>query len=236
MKNAIILCSGGLDSVVTSHYVRKKLGYDKIIVLFFDYNQKSLIKERESSKKCAKDIKARFMQTDLRLLFSNLNKNVEVKKVRRKELADSSKESKKFYVPCRNTIFLSYSLALAESLYKDKKETYDIFVGFKNEGKESYPDTTSEFVKQMNELSRIGCYKHFKIKAPLIKKDKEDIVKLGIKLGVDFKNTFSCYNSLNGKHCGYCLACRLRQEGFYWANIKDPTDYKEKMEDFRTAE
>ncbi|MDO8528359.1 MAG: 7-cyano-7-deazaguanine synthase [Nanoarchaeota archaeon] len=236
MKNAIILCSGGLDSVVTSHYVREKLGYEKIIILFFNYNQKSLIKERKSSKKCAKDIKAKFSEIDLRLLFSHINKSVRIKKIKRKELKNSSKESEKLYVPCRNTLFLVYSLALAESLYKDKKEIYDIFTGFKNEGKESYPDTTPEFVEEMNKLSKISCYKPFKINAPLIRKDKEDIIKLGINLGVNLKDTFSCYNSLNGKHCGYCLACRLRQEGFYWANVKDPTIYKEKLKDFRTAE
>ncbi len=235
MKNAIILCSGGLDSVVTGHYARKKLKYEKITILFFNYGQKSLAEERKSSKKCARDIRAKFVEINLNSLFSFFNRKISIRKIKRKELKDSSKESEKLYVPCRNAIFLTCSLALAESLYKDKKEIYDLFVGFKNEGKESYPDTTSEFVKQMNSLSKKSCYKAFKIKAPLIKKDKEDIVKLGINLGVNLHSTFSCYNSLNGKHCGYCLACRLRQEGFYWANIKDKTIYKEKMKDFRTG-
>ena len=75
----------------------------------------------------------------------------------------------------------------------------------------------------------------FKIIAPLIKKDKEEVVLLGKKLGVKFKETFSCYVG-KGKHCGVCLACRLRQEGFYWANVRDPTKYKIKMKDFRRAE
>ena len=64
--------------------------------------------------------------------------------------------------------------------------------------------------------------------------DKEEIISIGKKLGVDFKETTSCYIGKK-EHCGFCLACRLRQEGFYWANIKDPTRYMKKMKDFRVA-
>ena len=238
MKKAIILCSGGLDSVVTAYHVKKNLKYNKIVILFFNYNQRSLAEERKCSVKCTKEIDAEFREINLSSLV-NLsvlnNKNAKIEKISRKKLKNSSEESRKLYVPCRNIIFLVYALALAESFYKEKKGTYDIFIGLKNEGKESYPDTTPEFVEEMNKLSRIACYKNFKIKAPLIKKDKEDIIKLGAKLGVNFKDTFSCYSSIKGRHCGCCLACRLRQEGFYWANKKDSTEYQEKMKDFRSA-
>ncbi len=236
MKNAIILCSGGLDSVTTAYYVKKILKYKDIKLVFFNYNQKSVIQERNSSRKCAKDISAEFIEVDLKWL-GDITKSLKNKpqKITRRKLKDSSKESKRLYIPCRNTVFLIYSLTLAESLYIKSKKKYDLFVGFKNEGKEAYPDTTSKFIKQMNKLSKISCYKNFQIKAPLIKKDKEDIILLGEKLGVNFKYTFSCYNSIKGEHCGTCLACRLRQEGFYWANVKDPINYKEKMKDFRTA-
>jgi len=237
-RNAIILCSGGLDSAVTSYYVKKRLKYNKIITLFFNYNQKSVREERASSKKCSKEIRSSFIEATLpigELVSSVLTKKSKIKKITRKELKDSLKESKRLYVPCRNTIFLAYSLALAESLYKEKKEKYDIFVGFKCEGKEAYPDTTKKFVDEMNRLSKISCYKSFRIIAPLIRKDKEDIIRLGLRLGVNLKSTFSCYSSANGKHCGCCLACRLRQEGFYWANVPDPTNYDIKMKDFRSA-
>ena len=85
----------------------------------------------------------------------------------------------------------------------------------------------------MNKLQNVLKEKS-KIKAPLIKKDKEDIILLGKKLRIDFRDTYSCYSGSN-VHCGYCLACRLRQEGFFWANIPDPTKYKERMSDFRLA-
>jgi len=226
MENALILCSGGLDSVVTSYYA-KSLGYKKIKILFFNYKQKSLKAERKKSKLCAKKLNAKFIEIKLKWLsqisHSLINKPGKISKI--KNLKDTKKESDKYYVPCRNTIFLSYALALAESLYFKEKEKYDIFVGFKNEGKESYPDTTKEFVSSINQLSKTATA-GFKLIAPLIEKDKEDIILLGKKLGVDFKETHSCY--LKNKHCGKCLACELRKAGFYWSGEKDVTRYSEK--------
>ncbi len=228
MKNAIVLVSGGLDSVVTANYLKKKLNYDKVKILFFNYGQKTLKQERKCSKKCAKDLNAEFMEIELKWLKnisdSLINKKGKVKRLKKEDLKDTAKESKKWYVPCRNTIFLSYALAYAESLYLKDKKIYDIAVGFKCEGKDSYPDATKEFVKEMNNLSKISCNKPFKVISPLIKLDKNEIVLLGKKLKVNFKDTYSCYIGTK-KHCGYCLACRLRQAGFYWSNVEDPTRY-----------
>ena len=231
MNSAIVLCSGGLDSITTANYVKKKLCYKKIKILFFNYRQKTIFQERKFSKKCAEKLGAEFMEINLKWLgeISNslINKTGKVKKMNKNDLKDTKKESEKFYVPCRNTIFLTYALAIAESLFFKRKEISDIFVGFKNEGKESYPDTTKRFVKQINRLSEISCQKKFRIMAPLIEKDKEDIILLGGKLGVDFRDTFSCYIG-KSMHCGFCLSCRLRQAGFYWANEEDPTKYRNK--------
>jgi len=231
-KSAIILCSGGLDSVVTAFYVKKKLKYDNLRILFFDYGQKSLKQERKYSSLCARQIGAEFMEIKLdwlgKISNSLINKPGKIKKLNRKDLKDTSKESQKFYVPCRNTIFLTYALAIAESIFLKDKTKSDIFVGFKCEGKESYPDTTKGFIREINNLSKLSCAGKFKIYAPLIEKDKEDIVLLAKKLGVEFKNNFSCYSPIKNKHCGYCLACKLRQEGFYWANVDDPTIYSNK--------
>jgi len=227
MKNAIVLCSGGLDSVVTAHYV-KSLGYCNIKVLFFDYGQKNIKGELKCSKICSDLIGADFVKIRLKELGeisdSLINKGGKFKMLSRKDLKDTSKESEKWYVPCRNLIFLSYALALADSELM-KKTKYDVFVGFKNEGKESYPDTTDEFVKQVNLIGEKSCSGKINVLAPLIKKDKEDIIKLGEKIGVDFRDTFSCYTSIDDLHCGSCLACMLRKEGFYWANVKDETKY-----------
>jgi 7-cyano-7-deazaguanine synthase len=229
-KNALVLCSGGLDSVVTAYFVKNKLKYNKLKILFFDYGQRAIKQERNASKRCAKDIGAEFEEIKLNWLgkISNslINKSGNVKKLKKGDLKDTKEESEKYYVPCRNTVFLVYALAIAEASYIKTKEKNDIFVGFKCEGKESYPDTTKKFVEEITRLSKIGCSTKFDIKAPLIDKDKEDIVLLGRKLGMKMDKTFSCYAPKKGKHCGYCLACMLRKQGFYWANVKDSTTYQ----------
>lgn len=231
MKKAIVLCSGGIDSVTTAYYVKERLKYNDITLLFFNYGQKSLKQERKFSKKCSKKVKAKFKEIKIKWLnkisMSLINKKGKVKKIKRKDLRDTREESKKFYVPCRNLIFLTYAMVLAESDYIKDNKDIDIFVGFKCEGKESYPDATLEFVRKIDSLAKDSCSGKISIKAPLIKKDKEDIILLGKKLGIDFKDTFTCYIGKK-RHCGYCLACKLRQEGFYWADIKDPTLYQSK--------
>jgi len=226
MKNAIVLCSGGLDSVTTAYWARKQ-GYGKITLLFFDYGQKTVKMERKCSKLCAQSLDAEFVEIKLdwlgKISDSLINKPGKIKKLERKDLKDTKKESEKYYVPCRNSIFIIHALALAESLLIKTGERNDILLGFKNEGEESYPDTTKEFVLEMNKLSKISCG-GFEIIAPVIEMDKEDIISLGNKLGIDYRKTFSCYIGTE-KHCGKCLACMLRKEGFYWANVKDPTKY-----------
>lgn len=231
MRKAIILCSGGLDSTVTAHLIKKKYNYDKMAVLFFNYSQKSLKAERKASKCCAKSINADFIEISLqelgKLSSSLINQPGRLEKI--KTLKDTKEESQKWYVPCRNTIFLSYALALAESEYLKSKVPSDIFVGFKCEGGEHYPDTTPGYLKQMNALSRISCAYPFRIIAPLIKMDKEDIIQLGISLKVPLDKTFSCYVG-NSIHCGRCLACKLRKAGFHWADIKDTTKYSQSFQ------
>lgn len=222
---AIILCSGGLDSVVTAHYVKKILNH-KLKVLFFDYGQRNLIYEKKAAKRCAEDLDCEFFEIKINELknFSNsyLHKKI-IPNMGRDKLKNTKKESRKWYFPYRNLIFLSYALSLAEALELKNKGRYKIFVGFKNEGKEHYPDTTSDFLNSLNKISA-RFYKKIEIFAPLIKMDKEDIILLGKKMNISLENTYSCYVG-EKIHCGKCLACRLRKTGFYWANLKDPTVY-----------
>ena len=86
----------------------------------------------------------------------------------------------------------------------------------------------------MNKLRKVSTAVRGQIKAPLINKDKDEIIRLGERLGVKLEETYTCYAS-NSQHCGVCLACRLRQEAFYWANVPDKTKYKVKMKDYRRA-
>jgi len=222
MKNAIVLCSGGLDSVVTANYV-KKCGYQNIKILFFDYGQKTKNQEEKCSNKCALSLGAEFIKINLdwlgKISNSLINKGKEFNELSEIDLKNTKEESKNWYVPCRNIVFLSSALSLAESL-----GGADIFVGFKLDAEGGYPDTTPEFVKRMNKVAEV-CENKIKILAPLIEKDKEDIVALGKELKVNFKDTHSCY--VSDKHCGKCMACQLRKAGFKWANVKDNTEYKD---------
>lgn len=228
IKNeAIVLCSGGIDSVVTSFYIKKVLKYKKITFLFFNYAQKALLNEIRCARWCARKIGADFKEINIcelgKMSTSLINISGNIMKIK-KNLKNTKKESDKWYVPCRNLIFLSYALAFAEAKFVRKKERSDIFVGFKCEGKESYPDTTIEFLESLNNVAKISCSYPIRIYAPLIDKDKEDIINIGIKLNIDFKKTWSCYIGKE-KHCGKCLSCRLRKAGFYWSGINDATYY-----------
>ena len=226
MKNAIMLCSGGLDSITASYYVKNKLKYINLIILFFNYGQKQLTQERKYSKLCARNLDAKFKEIKLdwlKEISNSLFKNIKLKKI--KTLKNTKKESSKWYFPYRNAVFLINAMAFQESLAIKERKNYDLFVGFKCEGKESYPDTTKKFVNYMNNLAKLSEVSKFRIIAPFIDKDKDEIITLGKKLGVNLANTYSCYLG-NNLHCGYCLACKLRQAAFYWANIRDPTIYK----------
>jgi 7-cyano-7-deazaguanine synthase len=228
MKNAIILCSGGLDSITTAFYAKKVLKYDKLKILFFDYGQRNISGEKKCAEKCANNLGGEFIEIGLKDLgkisTSLLNSSRKHNKLSRNDLQDTRKENKIWYVPARNIVFLSNALAVAESLLFRFDEKFDIFVGFKCEGREHFPDATKEFIDIFCRLSENSTEGKFKILAPLIEKDKEDIVKLAKELGVNFEETFSCYVGKE-KHCGTCLACVLRKEGFYWAGINDPTNY-----------
>jgi len=224
---AIVICSGGIDSVTTAYYVKHKLHYKQIKILFFNYGQKTIAEERKCARHCAHQLNGEFKEININelkhLSFSLINKAG--KSNNKNSLRDTKEESIQWYVPARNIIFISYSLAYAELILNKTKQKSDIFLGFKCEGKEHYPDTTPEFVSAMNKVAQTGLSEKFNIKAPLIKKDKEDIISLGKSLGIDFKYTWSCYQG-KGKHCGICLACRLRKAGFYWAGIDDTTEYE----------
>jgi len=225
MKNAIILCSGGLDSVVAAYSIRDK--YKKLKFLFFDYGQKALEEEENCCKEIAKKLNSEFIKVELpwldKISGSMINKEG-FKETTEKDL-ESDRGIENWYVPCRNSIFLVSALAFAESEFLKNKERYDVIIGLKNEGEAHYKDTTEKFVKKIQELSEEATNDGgYEIKAPLIKLDKTEVIKLGEKLKVPFELTYSCY--IGGeKHCGKCLNCMLRKKGFYWAGVEDPTNF-----------
>lgn len=216
MKNAIILVSGGLDSYVLAHYLKKRLK-QKVKLVFIDYKQKSLNQELSSVKKLAKELRAKLEIIHLpwlgKISTSLINQS---KKPKGNELIS-------WYVPCRNSLFLILALAFAESKFINHNEKNNIYIGIKYENI-SFKDTSPKFLEAINKLAEFTQSGKYKINAPFINMDKEDIIDLGKKLDVKLENSYSCY--LSSKiHCGKCAGCLSRKKGFKFSNTKDPTIY-----------
>jgi 7-cyano-7-deazaguanine synthase len=132
------------------------------------------------------------------------------------------------YVPARNTIFLSFALAKAETL-----GSFDIFVGVNALDYSGYPDCRPEYVEAFEVMANLATKAavegqgKLRIHAPLIDQTKAQIISRGIELGVDYEQTISCYDpDLMGAACGGCDSCQLRKKGFMEAGVVDPTRYQ----------
>ncbi|MFH1607996.1 MAG: 7-cyano-7-deazaguanine synthase [archaeon] len=232
MTNAIVLVSGGLDSVVLAHYLKKVEKVDKLKFVFFDYGQKSLEEELYCVKKVARELDAELKVVDVKWLgevsTSLINKEVrdeDVKKVEDDDLVS-------WYVPCRNALFLLIGLSFAESELISKGEKYDVYIGIKHEGELQFKDTTPEFLEQMNKTSGFCTQEgNLKFKAPFLEKDKEEVIELAKELGVDLKQTCSCYVGRGFEdgvpvHCGVCAGCKSRKKAFRFCEVEDVSVYE----------
>jgi len=223
MKKAVILLSGGLDST-TILAIAKSKGF-KLYTLTFDYGQRHK-KELTNAKKVAKyfgTVEHKIIKIDLRS-FGGSALTSRMKVSQRRNL--KNKRIPLTYVPARNTIFLSYALAWAEVL-----KSHDIFIGVNAIDYSGYPDCRPGYIKAYQKMADFATKestegRKIKIHTPLINMSKAEIIKKGVKLGVDYSITHSCYKpSKNGLSCGRCASCYLRKKGFEEAGIKDPTEY-----------
>ena len=227
-KKAVVLSSGGLDST-TAMAIARDEGFE-IYSLSFDYGQRHAFE-----LKAARDIAERFqvarhlvIAIDLHAIGgSALTSDLEVPKSRTPETMTS--EIPITYVPARNTIFLSYALAWAEVL-----ESSDIFIGVNAIDYSGYldcrPDFISAFERMANLATKAGVEgkTRVRIRTPLLHLNKAQIILAGVRLGVDYALTHSCYDpSPQGLACGQCDSCILRRKGFLEAGIPDPTQYQE---------
>ena len=219
-KQCVVLLSGGLDSATVLYIALKN--YD-VTALIFDYGQRHKF-EISAAKKIDKaaDIPIKLIKIDLEQFGNSaLTDNIEVPKNQ-----DIGKEIPITYVPVRNTIFLSYALALAEV-----NNIFDIFIGVNALDYSGYPDCRPEFIEAFEKMANEGTKfsqgkQKIRIHTPLINLTKAQIISEGTKLNVNYALTHSCYDpSIDGLSCGECDACILRKEGFKTAGIYDPTRY-----------
>jgi 7-cyano-7-deazaguanine synthase len=220
MKTAVVLLSGGLDSMVCAGLAREA-GFE-VVALTVDYGQRHRV-ELESARAIAERIADRHivLPLDLRAFGgSALTSDIAVPK------AGVGEGIPVTYVPARNTIFLSLALGLAEA-----SGARDIFIGVNALDYSGYPDCRPEFIAEFQRLAELATKagvegSAFKIHAPLLELTKAEIAREAQRLGLDASLSHSCYDPLpDGTHCGQCDACRLRAKGFADAGIADPTSY-----------
>ena len=220
MKTAIVLLSGGLDSMVCAAIALER-GYS-VVALTIDYSQRHRV-ELEAATRIAAKLASRHivLPLDLRAFGgSALTSDMEVPK---EGLAEGIPVT---YVPARNTIFLSLALGLAEA-----SSARDLFIGVNALDYSGYPDCRPNFIAEFEELANLATKAgvegdRFTIHAPLQHMSKADIAREAERLGLDAGLSHSCYDPLpDGRHCGRCDACRLRAKGFSEAGLADPTVY-----------
>jgi len=220
-RKAVVLVSGGMDSAVTLALAREQ-GF-ACHALSVDYGQRhhSALAAATRVARMLGAIEHKTVHVDLRSIGgSALTADIDVP-------AEGGAGIPVTYVPARNTIMLAVALGWAEAL-----GAQDIHCGVNAVDYSGYPDCRPEFIQAFEQLANLATKAgvegaHLKIHAPLIRLTKADIVREGLRLGVDFAQTVSCYQAdAEGRACGACDACRLRAQGFAAAGVPDPTRYR----------
>lgn len=227
--NAVILLSGGIDSA-TAAAMATDQGFD-LHALSFRYGQRHE-RELDFAGKVAKFLGAkthRVLSFDLRAIGgSALTDEIDVPKGRSEAVI--AQGIPVTYVPARNTIFLSFALALAERI-----EAQSIFFGANQLDYSGYPDCREEYIRAFEGMANLATKagvegrSRIKIHAPLIHMTKVEIIKAGLALGLDYALTWSCYDPQpDDRACGRCDSCQLRLKGFQHAGVRDPILYADR--------
>jgi 7-cyano-7-deazaguanine synthase len=224
IRQAVVLLSGGLDSTTVLAMAQSQ-GFS-CNCLSFRYGQRQEI-ELERARSIAQQAGVQrhlVLRVDLDAIGgSALTADIEVPKDR--PFGEMEKEIPVTYVPGRNILFLAHALSWAEVLGAS-----DIFLGINAVDYSGYPDCRPEFLRAFEQMANLGTKAGasgtaFRFHAPLIHLSKKEIILKGMELGVDYSQTHSCYDPIEGKACGRCDACRLRLQGFSEAGLIDPAPY-----------
>jgi 7-cyano-7-deazaguanine synthase len=221
MNKAVVLLSGGLDSI-TALSLAQEQGFD-CYALSLDYGQRHDA-ELNAAKRLARSARVHDHKI-IRLGLGDFGGSALTDDAI--AVPDHAEQGIPVtYVPARNTVFLSLALGWAEVL-----GAWDLFIGVNAVDYSGYPDCRPEFIAAFQQLANLATRGgveggQFTIHAPLIELGKADIIREGIRLGIDYALTVSCYSAdSEGRGCGTCDACRLRAAGFHEAGITDPTRY-----------
>ncbi len=223
MKKAVVLLSGGLDSA-TALAIARDQGY-QCYALSVDYGQRHR-SELDAARKVAQSLGTvahQIIKLDLTAFGGSAltDQTIEV------PIGEAEADIPITYVPARNTIMLSLALAWAETL-----ESQDIFAGVNAVDYSGYPDCRPEYIQAFEKMANLATKagiegKKLTIHTPLMHLSKKEIIETGLRLGVDFSLTVSCYQADEaGRACGVCDSCRIRKAGFAAANVADPTRYR----------
>lgn len=219
---AIVLLSGGLDSMVVAGLARE--AKRRIVALTIDYNQRHQIELAAAARIAERIGVARHIVLPLDLTRfggSALTADIAVPK---DGVAPGIPVT---YVPARNTIFLSLALGLAEA-----SGARELHIGVNALDYSGYPDCRPDFIAAFEGLANLATRAgiegdRFVVHAPLLAMTKADIAREAARLGLDAGLSWSCYDPAGDRHCGRCDACRLRARGFVEAGLPDPTRYAE---------
>lgn len=220
MEKAIVLVSGGMDSLVCAG-VAKNLGHD-VSFLHMNYGQKTSARERKSFEQIADHFKVNDRKViDMTFLKQIGGSSLTDESIAVKTYQGDSKEIPDSYVPFRNSIILSLAVSWAEVVGATK-----LFIGANYEDSPGYPDCRPSYYEAFNKVIQEGTKAgNIKIETPVLLMKKSDIVRKGQELKVPFALSWSCYKS-DDLACGECDSCALRLRGFKEAGMVDPIDYK----------
>jgi 7-cyano-7-deazaguanine synthase len=223
---AVVLLSGGMDSATTAA-IASSLGFE-VVALSFRYGQRHAV-ELEAARRIVGQLNLpRHLVVDIDLAAiggSALTGRIAVPKDR--AIEEIGARIPPTYVPARNTIFLSFALAVAEVVGAE-----DIFIGANALDYSGYPDCRPEYFRAFQAMADLATRtgveegRKIRINAPLLELTKAQIIERGLELGVDYSVTLSCYDpSPEGAACGRCDACLLRLKGFRESGVEDPAQY-----------
>jgi 7-cyano-7-deazaguanine synthase len=225
-KRAVVLLSGGIDSA-TAAAIALRQGFE-VFALSVDYGQRHKF-ELRAAKRIVKALgvkKHLVFRLDLAAFGgSALTDAIAVPKGR--SAKRMARDIPVTYVPGRNAVLLSIALSWAETLGAG-----DIFIGVNAVDYSGYPDCRPEFIRAFERTANLGTKagvegRRFRIRAPLLRLTKAQIIRKAVSLGVPLERTHSCYDpDPSGRACGFCDSCLLRKKGFAGAGVADPTKYR----------